>query len=291
MAMFDSEWSMSDEEFHLFRNSIYQHCGIHFDPGSKYLLEKRLVQRMTALNIRSFREYYRFLTNSRHRDQEMTDLMDILTVNETYFFRESHQLATFTDEIIPELISSRPNQGQQTMRIWSAGCSTGEEPYSIAMLLFDIPGLNDWKIEIVGTDISQRVLQHARLGLFGRSSFRDTDEYYRKRFFQKQGDGYRIIDDLRRFVSFSQLNLFDTDRVMLLGRMDLIFCRNVIIYFDLEAQKRVVASFHRLLFEGGFLLLGHSESLMNISQQFSLRHFRNDMIYQKPDRSSPGGEP
>ena len=245
---------------------------------------------MRLHNISSFREYYRFLTSGRQKEQELLDMMDILTVNETYFFRESHQLRTFSDEIIPELIRSRPKMGPQSLRIWSAGCSTGEEPYSIAMLLHDIPELKGWKIEIVGTDISPRVIGLARQGLFGQSSFRETDEYYRKRFFEKQGDDFRISDNLRRCVSFSQLNLFDGERILLLGRMDLIFCRNVIIYFDLSAQKKVVESFHRLLCEGGFLFLGHSESLMKISSDFILRHFSNDMIYQKPGRKYPGGE-
>ncbi|BCS53850.1 protein-glutamate O-methyltransferase CheR [Geobacter sp. SVR] len=280
---------MSDEEFLLFRDSIYKHCGIYFDEDSKYLLEKRLSRRLTALNIATYREYYQFLKYNRRKDQEMMDIMDILTTNETYFFRESYQLKAFTDEIIPELIKTKSAKGDHTLRIWSAGCSTGEEPYTIAMLIRDISALHGWNIEIIGTDISQRVLQHARRGVYGKTSFRATDDWYLKRFFQQQDDGQRVTDEIRELVTISHLNLFDTHRMMMLGKMDLIFCRNVIIYFDLAAKKKVVESFHKTLFDGGFLLLGHSESLMNISTQFTLRHFKNDMIYQKPERSAPGG--
>jgi len=291
MSTFNSDRTMSDEEFRLFRDSVNDYCGIHFDSDSKYLLEKRLARRMAELGIQTFREYHRYLADILHRDQELLDIMDVLTVNETYFFREAHQLATLTEEILPELIRSRPETGRHSLRIWSAGCATGEEAYTIAMLLREIPELRGWNLEVIGTDISPRVLRIARQGLYGLSSFRETDERYRERFFEKQDNVYRVNDDLRRCVMFSQLNLYDPKRIALLGRMDLIFCRNVIIYFSLEARKRVVTSLHRTLVEGGFLFLGHSESLMNVSPLFQPRHFRNDIIYQKPVRNFPGGEP
>ncbi|HEX9078007.1 MAG TPA: protein-glutamate O-methyltransferase CheR [Desulfuromonadaceae bacterium] len=284
------EHFMSDEEFRLFRDTIYSHCGIYFDDDSKYLLEKRLSRRLTALNLSSFRDYYHFLKYNRKKDQELMDIMDILTTNETYFFRELFQLKAFTDEIMPELLQKKAARNDRTLRIWSAGCSTGEEPFTIAMLLRGIKELQGWKIEIIGTDISQRVLQHARRGIYGKSSFRATDEYYINRFFQEQDGGYRINDEVRELVTISHLNLFDTHRMIMLGRMDLIFCRNVIIYFDAAAKKQVVEAFHNSLYDGGFLLLGHSESLMNITTLFTLRHFKNDMIYQKPERRIPGGQ-
>lgn len=276
---------MTEEEFILLRDCVYSHCGIFFDNDSKYLLEKRLSRRLTALNLHSFRDYYQYLKYNRKKDQELMDIMDILTTNETYFFRESFQLKAFTDEIIPELIKVKQATGNRSIRIWSAGCSTGEEPYTIAMLLHGIRELRDWKIEIIGTDISQRVLQHARRAVYGKSSFRATDEEYIKRFFVEQEDGLKVCDEIRNLVTISHLNLFDTNRMIMLGKMDLIFCRNVIIYFDIAAKKRVVESYFNTLSDGGFLLLGHSESLMNITTLFTLRHFKNDMIYQKPERT------
>jgi len=284
----DAEQIMSDEEFHLLRDCVYSHCGIFFDNDSKYLLEKRLARRLTALNLTSFRDYYHFLKYNRKKDQELMDIMDILTTNETYFFREAFQLKAFTDEIIPELLHKKISGNNRSLRIWSAGCSTGEEAYTIAMLLHGIMDLRGWKIEIVGTDISQRVLQHARRAVYGKSAFRSTDEKYVRRFFVEQDDGLKVCDEIRDLVTISHLNLFDTNRMVMLGKMDLIFCRNVIIYFDLAAKKRVVESFFNTLYDGGYLLLGHSESLMNVTTRFTLRHFKNDMIYQKPE--APVGE-
>lgn len=274
---------MSDEEFHLLRDCVYSHCGIFFGSDSKYLLEKRLARRLSALNLTSFRDYYHYLKYNRKKDQELMDIMDILTTNETYFFREAFQLKAFTDEIVPELLQRKSSGGCRSLRIWSAGCSTGEEAYTIAMLLHGVMELRGWKIEIVGTDISQRVLQHARRAVYGKAAFRATDEKYVKRFFVEQDDGLKVCDEIRDLVTISHLNLFDSNRMVMLGKMDLIFCRNVIIYFDLAAKKRVVESFFTTLYEGGYLLLGHSESLMNVTTQFTLRHFKNDMIYQKPE--------
>jgi chemotaxis protein methyltransferase CheR len=278
--------SMSDEEFCLLRDCIYSHCGIFFDTGSKYLLEKRLAGRLIALKLTSFRDYYRFLKYNHRKDQELMDIMDILTINETYFFREAFQLKAFTDEIIPALLQEKSSGGSRSLRIWSAGCSTGEEAYTIAMLLHDNAELRGWKVEIVGTDISQRVLQYARRALYGKSAFRTTDDACVRRFFTVQDDGFKVCDEIRDLVTISHLNLFDTDRMVMLGKMDLIFCRNVIIYFDLAAKKRVVESFFNTLSEGGYLLLGHSESLMNVTTRFTLRHFKNDMIYQKPGHAA-----
>ena len=282
----DAEQIMSDEEFHLLRDCVYSHCGIFFDNASKYLLENRLSRRLVALNLTSFRDYYQYLRYNRRKDQELMDIMDLLTTNETYFFREAFQLKAFTDEIVPELLREKSSSGNRSLRIWSAGCSTGEEAYTIAMLLHGITELRGWKIEIVGTDISQRVLQHARRAVYGKSAFRATDDTYVKRFFVEQDDGLKVCEEIRDLVTISHLNLFETNRMVMLGKMDLIFCRNVIIYFDLTAKKRVVESFFNTLSDGGYLLLGHSESLMNVTTRFSLRHFKNDMIYQKPEHTA-----
>ena len=285
---FVNEHPMSDEEFLLLRDCIYGHCGIYFDSNSKYILEKRLSRRLTDLNVPTYYDYYHYLKYNRNKEQELMDIMDVLTTNETYFFRESFQLKAFTDEVIPELIKIKSARGNRSLRIWSAGCSTGEEPYTIAMLLGGIPELAGWNIEIIGTDISQRVLQHARRAVYGKASFRTTEDHDLHRFFSPQDEGYKVNDSIRNLVTISHLNLFDSKRMIMLGKMDLIFCRNVIIYFDLAAKKRVVESFHNALYNGGFLLLGHSESLMNVTTLFTLRHFKNDMIYQRPDRFSSG---
>jgi chemotaxis protein methyltransferase CheR len=278
----EQEIPMSDEEFRLIRDLVYSHSGLFFDNDSKYLLEKRLGRRLSLHRLSAYRDYYHFLRYNREKEQELSDIMDILTTNETYFFREAFQLKAFTDEIMPELIAEKEKRGERSLRIWSAGCSSGEEPYTIAMLLLEMGRCKGWRVEIIGTDISHRVLQQARKAVYGKSAFRATDETYIKRFFQEQDGSFKIADAVKELVTISHLNLFDQNRLALLGRMDIIFCRNVIIYFDQIAKKKVVEIFHRMLREGGYLLLGHSESLMNISTAFTLRHLKNDMVYQKP---------
>lgn len=290
MFTMEPEVQMTEEEFRLIRDLVYKHCGLYFDSDSKYLLEKRLSRRLPLHQLANFRDYYHFLKFSAKRDEELSDIMDVLTTNETYFFRESLQLKAFKEEILPEIKSEKERRGDRTLRIWSAGCSTGEEPYTIAMLILELGIFSGWRIEIIGTDISHRVLQHARRGVYGRSSFRATDDFYIKRFFVEEEGNCKINNDVRSLVTISHLNLFDQGRLALLGRMDVIFCRNVIIYFDQPAKKNVIESFYRALREGGYLLLGHSESLMNISTSFALRHLKNDMVYQKPVTTIlPGG--
>lgn len=284
----DSEIKMTEEEFPLLRDLIYSYSGLFFSEENKYLLERRLSPRLAHHQLSNFHDYYYYLKYDLSREQELSDIMDLLTTNETYFFREAFQLKAFTDEIIPELIAAKNKLGEKNIRIWSAGCSTGEEPYTIAMLLMEKPELAGWKIEIVGTDISQRVLHHARKGVYGNSSFRVTEPAYKNRYFVDQDGGYRVVDRIREFVTFSRLNLYDPSRFLFLGKMDIIFCRNVIIYFDILAKKRVVEHFYSTLHPGGFLLLGHSESLMNITTAFKLRHFKNDMVYEKPLRLDAG---
>lgn len=284
----EPEIQMTEEEFRLVRDLIYNHCGLFFDNDSKYLLEKRLARRLPLHQLKGYRDYYHLLRYDRKKDQELSDIMDVLTTNETYFFREAFQLKAFTDEILPELKTIKESRGERTLRIWSAGCSSGEEPYTIAMLLLDIGMFNGWRIEIIGTDICHRVLQQARKGVYSRSSFRTTDESYIQSYFQEQDGNYRVNDEVKGLVTISHLNLFDQNRLALLGKMDVIFCRNVIIYFDQVAKKKVVDSFYRSLCDAGFLLLGHSESLMNISTAFNLRHLKNDMVYQKPNPIAGG---
>ena len=250
MFFSDSEVSMSEEEFRLIRDIIYSHCGLFFDSDTKYLLEKRLSRRVQLLHLHGFKEYYQFLKYDRKKDQEMSDLMDILTTNETYFFREAFQLKALTDEILPELKAAKEQKGEKTLRIWSAGCSTGEEPYTLAMLIMEMDCFRGWRVEIIGTDISHRVLQHSRKAVYGKSSFRTTEERYISRFFHQDEGGLKVNDEVRELVTISHLNLFDQNRLALLGKMDVIFCRNVIIYFDQTAKKRIIETFYKMLRDG-----------------------------------------
>jgi chemotaxis protein methyltransferase CheR len=271
---------MSAEEFRLLRDLVYEYCGIFFQDDVTYILERRLNPRLRQLEISTFNEYYRYLRFSSQRRQELEEIIELLTTNETYFFREEYQLKAFSEEILPELIER--HKRDRRLRIWSAGCSSGEEAYTIAMILKEERQLDGWNVEVFGNDISRKVLQAARKGVYGRSSFRVLDPYYRDKYFVPHGDQMRVIDSLRSLVSFGQLNLLDREMLQLVGKVDIIFCRNVLIYFDQSARRQVVATFYEKLRGNGYLLLGHSESLMNITTVFELVYLKNDMVYRKP---------
>jgi len=279
---------LPEDVFRLLRDFIHDYCGLFFDDGSKFLLERRLNRRLEQHQLKSFEEYYHFLRYDRKREEEIVVLVDNLTTNETYFFREVAQLKAFSDEILPELRSR--NAGKKSLRIWSAGCSTGEEPYTIAILLLESGNWwRDWQVEIMGSDINQRVLHTARKGMYKKGSHRATPPDMLRKYFVEEGKGdYRINDAVRQLVSFSYVNLLDPFKTSLIRDLDIIFCRNVIIYFDRNAKKKVIETFYDKLQEGGYLLLGHSESLINLSTAFTLRTLQHDMVYQKPVRVRTG---
>jgi chemotaxis protein methyltransferase CheR len=270
---------LPDDVFRLMRDQIYKRTGMWFSDTSKYLLQKRLSPRARELNFESFQKYFYYLQYDPRAEAEFDQIYDRVTTNETYFFREPAQLAAFADEIVPEILSRKTIR---KVRIWSAGCSSGEEPYSIAMLLSEAGYYSRASFEIFASDINQQVLAKARRGMYRESAFRATDGPLRDKYFTRNDDGsWHINDDIRNRVSFGRLNLYDEPRVSLLGHLDVIFCRNVIIYFDDQSKKVVVSNFYNRLADSGYLLLGHSESLISLSTQFKLRHLKNDMVYQK----------
>jgi chemotaxis protein methyltransferase CheR len=281
-----SELTLTDAEFRLFRDFFYGTCGLHFDADSRFLLEKRLLRRMGELGLESFSAYH-YLLRSDPADDELAAVIDELTTNETYFFREYGQLRALVDEILPEILESRRTAGGTLVSIWSAGCSGGEEPYSVVMMAREA-GLQPGRdLRVYASDISRTMLQKARRGVYRSSSFRETDPRLQKRYFEECEGSWRISEEVKRHVVFTHLNLLDQARMDLLGTMDVILCRNVIIYFDMKTRRRVIEAFRDKLRPGGHLLLGHSESLINLSNSFQLRHLRNDLVYRKP---VPGAE-
>ena len=271
---------LTGEEFELLSAFIYDYCGLYFDDSSKFLLESRLQNRLRIHHFDSFLKYYQYLLYHPEKMKEINELIDVLTTNETYFLREMKQLDAFSMEILPEL--AQRNARTKRLNIWSAGCSTGEEPYTLAILLART-GLfsQDWNINIIGTDISQRVLKTARKAVYTQSSFRVTEKEYIDRYFNEIDGKSHLDDSIRSMVQFGHINLLDGKMLGLISACDIIMCRNVIIYFDGNAKARVVNSFHKKLSPGGYLLLGHSESLMNITTAFKLRHLKHAMVYQK----------
>lgn len=276
---------LTDEEYRLLASFIYDHAGLHFDEGSRFLLESRLQNRLKEHHFDSFLKYYHYLLYHQDRVKELNAMIDIVTTNETYFYREKNQLDAFAEEVLPEM--AERNAKKKRLRIWSAGCSTGEEPYTLAILCRESGLFNTaWEVDLIGTDISQRVLATARKAVYSQSSFRATEETALNKYFTRTEEGKYVLEDsIRNMVHFGHLNLMDEKMMGLIRECDIIMCRNVIIYFDKNAKARVVNSFFNKLVSGGYLLLGHSESLMNITTVFKLKHLTKVMVYQKPGES------
>jgi chemotaxis protein methyltransferase CheR len=277
-----SELQMTDAEFRMVCELLRKHCGLHFGEESRYVLEKRLARRLRELGLSSFASFHYEL---RKDDQELARVVDLLVTNETYFFREKNQLRALFEEILPELHRRTP---EHPVAIWSAGCSSGEEPYTLVMLALEA-GLRPGRdIKIYASDISRPMLQKARRGVYREASFRQTDPSLRERYFREKDGQWQVVDGVKKHVDFIHLNLLDRSKMALLGSMDVTLCRNVIIYFDTPVKEKVIDTFEQKLRPGGYLLLGHSESLINISSAFELRHLRHDLVYRKP---APGDSP
>jgi len=281
---------MSDAEFRLFTELLRRHCGLHFGPESRFVLEKRLARRLRELEIRSFSSYHYLLRNARPGDDELANLIDELTTNETYFLRERSQLRALTSEIFSELRLQRRTRARGPITVWSAGCSSGEEPYSIVILALEAGLDPKHDLRVYASDISRRMLSRARQGTYRENAFRETEAHMRARYFSEKDGLWRISDDVKKHVDFVHVNLLDRSKVALLGALDVILCRNVLIYFDAETKRRVIATYEEKLRPGGHLLLGHSESLINLSTSLELRHLRHDMVYRKPFRT-PASDP
>lgn len=277
---------LSEDEFRLLREVISEHCGIWFREDLAYLMERRLWPRLEVLGLGDFSDYYRYLRLDPSRFAELEAVVDVLTTNETYFWREPRQLRAFEREIVPMLAASLDSR--RTVRILSAGCSTGEEAYTIAALLHDSGRFAGWKVEVIGVDIARRVVEAARIGAYRDHAFRSGDSERMRRWFRFRGGRWLVDDEIRRLVRFEQANLVDPRGLAGIGRVDVVFCRNVMIYFDVPARQRVLRGFHRALREGGFLLLGHSESLLNASADFELFHLQEEMVYRKPVAAGGG---
>ncbi len=260
---------------------LRKHCGLNFEESSRFLLEKRVGRRVQELGLGGFAAYH-FQLRSAGGDEELAHLVDILTTNETYFFRERSQLQALVGEIVPQLLLQRDRGSSRPVAIWSAGCSSGEEPYSIVALAMEA-GLRPGRdFRVYASDISRPVLTKSRRGIYREASFRETSDELRSRYFVEKDGQVRICDEIKKHVDFIHLNLLDDSKISLLGTMDVVLCRNVIIYFDAETKRRVIQTFYDRLRPGGFLLLGHSESLINVSSAFELAHLKRDLVYRRP---------
>lgn len=279
----DHAAELSEEEFRLLRDLIHERFGLHFEDNQRGSLRSRLAGRLASLGLRSFEDYYRYLRFGPRRDDEMRRMVAHLTNNETYFFRESAQLRVFAESILKGVKERKTRDGDRALRLLSAGCSTGEEVMTLAMIVYD-SGLFfwNWEVELVGMDVDEAALERARRGLYHRNSFRGTSPALVERHFTKTQGGLQVKEAIRRLVSFRAGNIVDPASFEGLRDLDAVFCRNVLIYFSDAATRRAVRQFYDVLRRGGYLFLGHAESLSRITDAFSPIRFQGAMAYQKP---------
>ncbi|MHB8145930.1 MAG: CheR family methyltransferase [Vulcanimicrobiaceae bacterium] len=246
------------------RDSIRARFGIFYDDTKLFLLQSRLQTRLLKCRVANFAEYHRFLVSSPEREIEWGELASVLTNNETYFFRERAQLDVLVNEVVDEALKI----GSGRLRVWSSASSTGEEPYTIAMMLRESRRLPVSGITIHATDLSPRALDRANTAFYRELSFRATPPEMVQKYFRPFEGGFFLNDDIKNMVEFSRINLLDERAVTAVGVHDAIFCRNVLIYFDKPTQKRVVEAFAKTLRPGGFLFLGHAESIMRLTDLY-----------------------
>jgi chemotaxis protein methyltransferase CheR len=281
----DQEYEREDtyeaQDFELLRDLVREKGGIYFQSSKRQYFTRRLRKRMEILGYRKLHEYYNFLVADTS-NQEVSELLNVLTTTETYFFRNAQQLQSFEKEVIPTLLKQKREAGVSHIHVWSAGCSSGEEPYTLAMLLLEnIPDIQQWRISIAATDVNTEVLEKAREGRYSSRSLRDTPRHYKTKYFTKDRDFYRIHDHVKKMVSFRTSNLIVPQDTALIQNVDCIFCRNVLIYFDVETCRNVVDMFYEKMARNGYLFLGHSESLYRITTIFKLLKLQHSLVYYK----------
>lgn len=280
---FRKDLQITNEEFVNLRDFIYEQCGIFIAENRKYLVENRLSNRLKDLNLKNFNEYYKYLRYDANRQKELTHLFEVITTNETSFFRNPPQLEVFQNIVLPEILDRLRKAGTKKLRIWSAGCSTGEEPYTLAIIICEVlkGELASWDVCINAYDLSEAVLAAARRGVYTSYALRTTPKEIVARYFTQDGTQYAVKPELKRLIRFGPINLNDREQVKKVEKSQIVFCRNVIIYFDDAMKRRVINAFYDNLEPQGVLFIGHSETLHNISRAFHLEHHTGTIVYRK----------
>ncbi len=274
--------TMTDKQFGELRKIIYTRSGIHFPDGKKYVLESRLGHRLAELELEDFDQYIAFLTMGPYQTDEFQEMFNRITINETSFFRNEPQLEIFEKEALPRIIEARRSTTKR-IRIWSAACSTGEEPYTLAILLHRSLGvrLMDWHVEILGTDISEKALTTAAEARYTDYAMRTTPALVKQRYFSQDGPYWNLQPSIRSMVNFELHNLKDRLAAKRHGHWDIIFCRNVMIYFDDTMKQQVLRMFADQLADNGYLFIGHSETIRASDAPFEPLPIPQGFCYQK----------
>jgi len=274
--------AISDKDFELLRDFIYNLCGMYFHTTKKYFLESRLSKRMEATGLKTAMDYYGLLKSPRG-GEELRFLLDEVTTNETYFFRCVPQLNAIETKFLPEIVEAKSKMGFRKLRIWSAASSSGEEAYTLAMMLLEKRStiLKDWIIEIIGTDINETVVAQAKEGIYNAYSVRNVPDLYKRKYFKEEGGKFILSPDVKKFVTFNKMNLYDDTKMVFMKSFDFIFCANVLIYFDLASKSKVVQHFYNNLQPYGYFFVGQSESLHGVNDKFKTIHFPGGFGYKK----------
>ncbi|MDQ8204338.1 protein-glutamate O-methyltransferase CheR [Pelagicoccus sp. SDUM812003] len=274
--------NLSADQYRKIRELIYRHMGVAFDDGKRYFLEKRLETRMSALRIERFDDYLFLLRFPTRGEDELQQFVNEITTNETYMFREFEQLQTFADDCLPETLMRKDSANDRNLRIWCAGCSSGEEAYTLAMILREtVHDLDSWTLELLASDIDETRLGMASRAVYDRRSVAQVPEAYYDRYIEERDGKYHIAPSLKRMVRFENINLHDRKAMRGQRGFDFVFCRNVLIYFDEVSRRGVVDNFYNAMNSGGFIFLGHSESVGRFSTKFALKRLGRSLVYYK----------
>ncbi|WP_419779649.1 CheR family methyltransferase [Maridesulfovibrio sp.] len=282
---FSGNIKISQKEFLEIRDIIYELSGIFLQDNRRFLVENRFAPRLSELELKSYSEYIDYLKNHfKGKTEELNMLTELITTNETSFFRDNSQLKVFRNFTLKKMIDAGNESGRREIRIWSAGCSSGEEPYTLAIILHEAlkDEIRKWRIKITANDISTNVLKMAEKGIYTRYSLRTTPAHIIPKYFKDRGnDVFQINPEVKRLVSFSKINLNMDSQVKRIPKSHIVFCRNVIIYFDKKMKAKVLDGFYNNLLDNGHLYVGHSESLHAVTDKFKPRQHAGTITYHK----------
>jgi len=276
--------NLADPAWVRIRDLIYTVSGIFQTENKFYLLVGRANRRMKVVGARTPREYLEFLTARPNRDAEIRNLLNEITIGETCLFRSMPQVDALRKVVIPSIAEAKKKVSFTKLRFWSAGCSTGEESYTLAMILEEETqnSLKGWTYEIVATDLNDRSVAKAQEGIYNDYAVRNLPPEFMRKYINKSGTDYRVADSLKSHITFSRMNLLDDSKMLFMRGIDVIFCCNVLIYFDGKSKTRTIQHFYNALSPNGYFFLGQSESLYGINDKFHLVHFPGTTAYWKP---------
>jgi chemotaxis protein methyltransferase CheR len=277
--------ALDTDTFQSLRRLISQRCGIVLPDGKSSSLQAKLADHVRALGLKDFNAYFRALSLEPTSSELWQEVFRRVTTNETYFFRNSAQIKAFSDHLLPDVVRRHKAKLFRRLKIWSAACSTGEEAYTLAMQTQDVLGADvaDWQPQIVATDIDAAAIREAERGHYVGRALSSVPQIHLLKYFQKDAGGYTVKPELQAMITFKVLNFADQAAMAAQTNMDVVFCRNVLVYFDSEFRKRVVRHLYESLKPGGYLVIGHSESLRGIHDGFATVRCPGTVVYQRPE--------